>query len=174
MYIQNSIGEEASSYVDSIALRDEVTSGEASPATTNPSRVVTLPFPNTTSDTPSSHDSLQAQSELFESDDDYLDSLFDNDVPAEIQDFIIKMGDVDYRLFEYRIVNLSETNLVDPVNKVFSDDDKKRMRRLWEEVCITLAIKLNCNNHNLIYPLDGTIGRREIEYSAPTKMAKNN
>ncbi|CAG8556899.1 8234_t:CDS:2 [Acaulospora morrowiae] len=115
--------------VDSIALIDEVTSGEAS--TTNLPRVVTLPSPNNVTPNPSSsHDSLQAQSE---SDDDYFDSLCENDVPSEIQNLIIKMADVNHRLFEYRIVNLAEKNLVDPVNKVFSDYDKKKLRRLWEE-----------------------------------------
>jgi len=143
---------------------DEVIVENASPVTTHPyfhvhippPRVVTLSSPNnitpTCVHTSPPHDSLRVQSDSLEDDDDYLDSLCDYNVPTEIQHLIAKMGDTNYRLFEYRIVNLSEKNLVDPVNKVFSGDDKKRMRRLWEEVCIILAINFGLQSAiNLIY-----------------------
>ncbi|CAG8669455.1 2132_t:CDS:2, partial [Acaulospora colombiana] len=61
----------------------------------------------------------------------------------EVQDLITKMENVDHRLFEYRIVNLSEKSLIDPVNKVFSDDDKKRMRKFWEEMEPSVKEKQN-------------------------------
>ncbi|CAG8790238.1 20550_t:CDS:10, partial [Dentiscutata erythropus] len=54
-----------------------------------------------------------------------------------------KMANVNHRLFEYTIVNLSEKNLVDPVNNVFSDDDKKRMRKFWEDMEPSTEEKLN-------------------------------
>ncbi|CAG8583690.1 13209_t:CDS:2, partial [Funneliformis caledonium] len=44
--------------------------------------------------------------------------------------FIARMGGVNYRLFDYRVVNLSEKNLVDLVNKVFSNDDKKKNEKI--------------------------------------------
>ncbi|CAG8690844.1 3788_t:CDS:2, partial [Ambispora leptoticha] len=69
--------------------------------------------------------------------------LTNENASAEVQDLIAKMENVDHHLFEYRIVNLSEKSLVDPVNKVFSDDDKKRMRKFWEEMVPSAKEKQN-------------------------------
>ncbi|CAG8527048.1 6170_t:CDS:10 [Paraglomus brasilianum] len=55
-----------------------------------------------------------------------------DDVSAEVQQFIAKMKRVKHRLFDYHIVNLSEQNQMDPVNKTFTDDEKKTMRKFWE------------------------------------------
>ncbi|CAG8496574.1 2731_t:CDS:10 [Cetraspora pellucida] len=86
------------------------------------------------------YDSLQVQSSSLEDDSD----LSVNENPSvEVQHLISKMENVKYRLFEYSIVNLSEKNLVDPVNNVFSDDDKKRMRKFWEDMEPSTEEKLN-------------------------------
>ncbi|CAJ0823048.1 1394_t:CDS:2 [Entrophospora sp. SA101] len=55
-----------------------------------------------------------------------------NDVSAEVQQFIAKMKRVEHRLFDYHIINLSERNQMDPVNKIFTDNEKKMMRQFWE------------------------------------------
>ncbi|CAG8487330.1 581_t:CDS:10 [Funneliformis mosseae] len=52
----------------------------------------------------------------------------------EIQYLITKMENMNHRLFEYHIVNLSKKNLTNPVNKVFSIDDKEKMKKYWEEI----------------------------------------
>ncbi|CAG8579514.1 1120_t:CDS:10 [Ambispora gerdemannii] len=91
-----------------------------------------IPPPNLRDRTPPPH---QAQVQLnSENDDDLHDQDENENASTEVQELIAKMEDVDHRLFEYRIVNLSEKSLVDPINKLFSDDDKKRMRNFWEEM----------------------------------------
>ncbi|CAG8651992.1 16766_t:CDS:2, partial [Dentiscutata heterogama] len=91
-----------------------------------------------------SHDSLQVQSGSLEDDSDCFDGLSVNENSSvEVQHLISKMANVNHRLFEYSIVNLSEKNLVDPVNNVFSDDDKKRMRKFWEDMEPSTEEKLN-------------------------------
>ncbi|CAG8492978.1 24651_t:CDS:2 [Gigaspora margarita] len=81
------------------------------------------------------YESLQVQSGSLEDDSDCFDVLSVNENPSiEVQHLISKMENVKHRLFEYSIVNLSEKNLVDPVNIVFSDDDKKRMRKFWQDM----------------------------------------
>ncbi|RIA83685.1 hypothetical protein C1645_449518 [Glomus cerebriforme] len=42
------------------------------------------------------------------------------------------MKSVKHRLFDYHVVNLSERNQMDPVNKIFTDDERKMMRNFWE------------------------------------------
>lgn len=92
-------------------------------------------------------DSLQAQSDSLEDDGDCFDGLYDdntNENPStEVQHLIAKMKIVNHRLFDYRIVNLSEETLVNPVHKAFSDDDKKIMRKFWEEMEPSAGEKLN-------------------------------
>ncbi|CAG8627455.1 6876_t:CDS:2, partial [Paraglomus occultum] len=66
-----------------------------------------------------------------EEDDLSLNDEID-DVSAEVQQFIAKMKRVKHRLFNYHIVNLSERNQMDPVNKIFTDDEKKMMRKFWK------------------------------------------
>lgn len=79
-------------------------------------------------------DPLQVQSGSLEDDSDCFDDLSVNENPStEVQHLISKMPNVKDHLFKYSIVNLSEKNLIDPVNNVFSDDDKKRMRKFWED-----------------------------------------
>ncbi|CAG8678895.1 6909_t:CDS:10, partial [Cetraspora pellucida] len=91
-----------------------------------------------------SHDSLQVQSGSLEDDSDCFDGLSVNENSSvEVQHLISKMANVNHRLFEYSIVNLSEKNLVDPVNNVFSDDDKKRMRKFWKDIEPSTEEKLN-------------------------------
>ncbi|CAG8676842.1 3726_t:CDS:2 [Cetraspora pellucida] len=86
------------------------------------------------SDAPRTPLPRQAQIQ-FNSEDNDLHYQYENEnASTEVQDLITKMENVNYRLFEYHIVNLSEKSLVDPINKVFSDDDKKRMRKFWEEM----------------------------------------
>lgn len=63
--------------------------------------------------------------EFFESDDEI------EDVSTEVQVYIAKMRGINHRLFDYRIVNLSERDQTDPVNKVFTDDERKEMRNFW-------------------------------------------
>ncbi|CAG8800985.1 4977_t:CDS:2, partial [Dentiscutata erythropus] len=74
-----------------------------------------------------------------ESRDDNTD-FYDSDsstknVSTEIKNLIMKMKNVknDNRLFEYRIANLSEKNQADPINQVFTNNDKKFMKALWKE-----------------------------------------
>lgn len=69
--------------------------------------------------------------EFFESDDEM------EDVSTEVQVFIAKMRGISHRLFDYRIVNLSERDQTDPVNKVFTDDERKAMRNFWNNVLST-------------------------------------
>nr|CAG8707163.1 11213_t:CDS:2 [Entrophospora candida] len=64
-------------------------------------------------------------------DDLFLDDEI-NDVSAEVQQFIAKMKRVEHRLFDYHIINLSERNQMDPVNKIFTDNERKIMRQFWE------------------------------------------
>ncbi|CAG8748910.1 1489_t:CDS:2, partial [Ambispora leptoticha] len=93
-----------------------------------------IPDQTAESDAPRTPLPRQAQIQ-FNSEDNDLHYQYENEnASAEVQDLIAKMENVDHRLFEYRIVNLSEKSLVDPINKVFSDDDKKRMRKFWEEM----------------------------------------
>ena len=66
-----------------------------------------------------------------------------NNTSIKVQNFIIKMKDKNHRLFEYHIVNLSEKDLKDTVNKVFSNGDKKRMRELWKKVYIFCIYSLH-------------------------------
>ena len=59
-----------------------------------------------------------------EDDDLFLDDEI-NDVSAEVQQFITKMKRVEHRLFDYHIINLSQWNQMDSVNKIFTDDERK-------------------------------------------------
>ncbi|CAH1766672.1 15591_t:CDS:2, partial [Entrophospora sp. SA101] len=60
-------------------------------------------------------------------DDLFLDDEI-NDVSAEVQQFIVKMKRVEHCLFDYHIINLSERNQMDPVNKIFTDDERIQMQ----------------------------------------------
>ena len=57
-------------------------------------------------------------------DDLFLDDEI-NDVSAEVQQFIMKMKRVENHLFDYHIINLSQWNQMDSVNKIFTDDERK-------------------------------------------------
>ncbi|RIA93390.1 hypothetical protein C1645_735587 [Glomus cerebriforme] len=93
---------------------------------------------------------LRAQIQAnIEDDDDFFDDyneseeekestevIENEEVLIEVQNLIAKMREENYRLFDYHAVNLSENDLTDPVNKIFSNDDKERMRKIWKEVCV--------------------------------------
>ncbi|CAJ0632727.1 5411_t:CDS:2 [Entrophospora sp. SA101] len=75
--------------------------------------------------------STEVDDNLVKDDNLFLDDEI-NDVSAEVQQFIAKMKRVEHRLFDYHIINLSERNQMDPVNKIFTDNEKKMMRQFWE------------------------------------------
>ncbi|CAG8617785.1 14151_t:CDS:2, partial [Funneliformis mosseae] len=51
-------------------------------------------------------------------------------VPEEIRKIIEKMKGIKYRLFDYRIINLSERNVTNPVNKL-SKSEKRILKDIW-------------------------------------------
>ncbi|GES97734.1 hypothetical protein RCL_jg3511.t1 [Rhizophagus clarus] len=104
--------------------------------------------------TPPSRPPLQdSQSAQTYDDNDFFDDDEIEDESVEVKHLIEKMRNVNYRLFEYRIINLSEKNLVDPINNTFSDNDKKKNEK--------------------ILGINGAISRREMEYGASIKMGRN-
>ncbi|CAG8628119.1 1182_t:CDS:2, partial [Acaulospora morrowiae] len=51
-------------------------------------------------------------------------------VLEEIRKIIEKMKGIEYRLFDYRIINLSERNVTNPVNKL-SKSEKRILKDIW-------------------------------------------
>ncbi|CAG8788328.1 23699_t:CDS:2 [Gigaspora margarita] len=56
-------------------------------------------------------------------------------VPEEIRKIIEKIKGIKYRLFDYRIINLSERNVTNPVNKL-SKSEKRILKDIWTRYCI--------------------------------------
>ncbi|GBB93700.1 hypothetical protein RclHR1_22180002 [Rhizophagus clarus] len=54
-------------------------------------------------------------------------------VPEEICKIIEKMEGIKYRLFDYRIINLSERNVTNPVNKL-SKSEKRILKDIWNSL----------------------------------------
>ncbi|CAG8680869.1 9543_t:CDS:10, partial [Funneliformis caledonium] len=54
-------------------------------------------------------------------------------VPEEICKIIEKMKGIKYRLFDYRIINLSERNVTNPVNKL-SKSEKRILKDIWNSL----------------------------------------
>ncbi|CAI2190949.1 2581_t:CDS:10, partial [Funneliformis geosporum] len=69
-----------------------------------------------------------------EEEEESTEVIENEEVPTEVQNLIAKMREENYRLFDYQVVNLSENDLTDPVNKIFSNDDKEKMRKIWKEM----------------------------------------
>ncbi|RHZ82796.1 hypothetical protein Glove_103g224 [Diversispora epigaea] len=86
--------------------------------------------------TPTSGDLFQPDITNTEDDNCFNDCDESDNVSTEVQRFITKMKEMKgekHRLFEYHIVNLSEKILEDPVNKVFSNEDKKKNAKALEK-----------------------------------------
>ncbi|CAG8481192.1 5870_t:CDS:1 [Acaulospora colombiana] len=71
------------------------------------------------SDVPRTPPPRQAQIRFNSEDNDLHDQDENENASNEVQDLIAKMKNAEHRLFEYRIVNLSEESLVDPINSLF-------------------------------------------------------
>ncbi|CAB4473954.1 unnamed protein product [Rhizophagus irregularis] len=80
-----------------------------------------------------------------DSDVDTENQLSENE---EIQSLITKIEHTNHRLFEYHIINLSEKNLANPVNKIFSNDEKNRMREYWIEMEPSAEERQNTARHS--------------------------
>ncbi|CAG8711026.1 15211_t:CDS:2, partial [Racocetra fulgida] len=82
----------------------------------------------------SPYNSSQVQSGSLEDDSDCFDDLSVNENPSiEVQHLISKMENVNHCLFEYRIVNLSEKNLVDPMEPSTEEKSNTVRKSRWEK-----------------------------------------
>ncbi|CAG8659544.1 23937_t:CDS:10 [Cetraspora pellucida] len=61
-------------------------------------------------------------------------------VPEEIRKIIEKIKGIKYRLFDYRIINLSERNVTNPVNKL-SKSEKRILKDIWNSLEPSQKIK---------------------------------
>ena len=59
------------------------------------------------------------------------------------------MKDIKYRLFDYRIINLSEQNVTNPVNKL-SKSEKRILKRYLELGIVLFAFEPTLHVENLI------------------------
>ncbi|CAH1771341.1 11973_t:CDS:2, partial [Entrophospora sp. SA101] len=74
-----------------------------------------------------------------------------------------KIRSIEYRLFDYRIINLSERNVTNPVNKL-SKSEKRILKDIWNSVlyCLLPLIQkyqTHLENKSVfdVISLDGTI-----------------
>ncbi|RIA98275.1 hypothetical protein C1645_813004 [Glomus cerebriforme] len=80
------------------------------------------------------HDSHH-QKRYSEVEREYLRKTIQEPIQTTANDFheiINKIENSTHRLFEYRIIDLSDRNAANPANKIFTTDEKESLKRFWD------------------------------------------